>query len=58
MSFEDFDYLLKNTGTALRGRRFTFVDFNHQEIVFNIPDNMTKNDYDISEDDVVKFKSI
>ena len=58
MGSEDFDYLLKNTGTSMRGRRFTFVDFNHQEVVYDIPEKMTRKDFDISEGDAVKFKSV
>ena len=58
MISEDFDYLLLNTGVSLRGRRFTFVDFNYNSVVYDIPENMTRNDYDISEGDVVKFKSV
>ena len=57
-SVAEFDYLLKNTGTTLRGRRFLFEDLYGKEIVFDIPEKMTKKDYDFTVGDVVKLRSL
>jgi len=58
MSVEDFDYLLKNVGITHRGRRFVFIDLHGQEIVYDIPQKMTRKNYDFVVDDVVKFRSL
>jgi len=58
MSVEDFDYLLKFIGTTHRGRRFIFLDLHSQKLVYDLPEKMTKKDFDISENDVVKFRSL
>jgi len=58
MSVAEFDYLLKNTGTTLRGRRFLFEDLYGKEIVYDIPEKMTKKDFDFTIGDVVKLRSL
>lgn len=58
MSVEEFDYLLRNTGTTLRGRRFIFEDLYGKQIVYDIPEKMTKKDFDFVIGDVVKLRSL
>ena len=57
-SVQEFDYLLVNTKTTLRGRRFVFHDLYGKEIVYDIPKHRTKKDYDFTVGDVVKFRSL
>ena len=58
MNVEEFDYLLKNTGITLRGRRYIFEDLYGNKIVYDIPKKMTKKDFDFTTGDVVKFRSL
>ena len=58
MSVEEFDYLLQNNGITMRGRRFMFKDLYGKDIVYDIPEKMTKKDYDFTVGDVVKFRSL
>jgi hypothetical protein len=54
----EFDYLLKNTGMTLRGRRYLFADLYGKEIVYDIPEKKTKKDFDFTIGDVVKLRSL